>query len=81
MRIFGVQLPLDSVQLVIVTAEQILVVAELMAVIGAARVHEVGCIGAAFRRVADRPRAFALRVDGDAETIAPILVFEVVARD
>lgn len=81
MRRTGIQFPLDPVQLVIVAAEQILIVAELMAVLGAARVQEVGAVGAACRRVANRPRAFVLRVDGDAETIARVLVFEVVARD
>ena len=77
----GIQLPLHPVQRVVVAAEQVVVVAELMPVLGAARVQEVRGVGGARRRVADRPRAFVLRVDGDPEPVARVLVFEVVARD
>lgn len=58
-----------------------MVIAELVAVLSTARVHEVSDVGVAFWWVADGTRAFVLGVDGDAETIARILVFEIIARE
>lgn len=52
-----------------------------MVVLSAASVQEVGAVGVAWRWVADGARAFILGVDGDAETIARILVFEIIARE
>ena len=81
LRRMEMQSLLVPVQRVIVAAPHVVVVAELVAVLGAANVHEQGDVGVAFRRIANGRGARVLGRDRYAQSVALVLVFVPVPRD